>query len=137
MNVRFAPTKHPRWMLVDDDREVLRAMSALIENLAVAEIECHDSAQSALAAFAAAPRRYELVITDLDMPGMDGGALCRIMQSIAPGQKVILVTGGNYYDEAAARAAGFCALLNKPFPLAVLHETLAATGLATRAIDGV
>src|SRR5580692_8221885 len=117
-----------RWMLVDDNTEILMTLSALVENFTTATIECHDSAHSALAAFAAAPDSYELVITDFEMPAMDGVELCRRLRAISPAQKVFLATGSGFFSEVAASHHGFCALLNKPFPLVILQEKLAATG---------
>ena len=122
-----------RWMLVDDNTEILMMLSALVENFTAATIECYNSPQSALAAFAAAPDGYELVITDFEMPGMDGAELCRQLRTLSPGQKVFLATGSGFLSEVAASHHGFSALLNKPFPLVVLQEKLAAARLLNEA----
>lgn len=114
-----------RWMLVDDNEDILLMLSAGLENLTSAEIECYHSPQSALAAFIRSPDSYELVITDFEMPGMDGVELCRRLRAISPAQKIFLATGSGFFTEAAARHAGFSALLNKPFPLSVLKTALA------------
>ncbi len=129
MNNPFTPNETKRWMLVDDHRDILLMLAAVIGNLTDAEIECHKDSGSALAAFAAAPERYDLVITDYEMPGMDGVELCRRLRAISPAQKIFLATGSGFFTEAAARHAGFCALLNKPFPLAVLREALVGAGV--------
>ncbi len=120
-------TKHTgrRWMLVDDNEDILLMMSAMLENFTSAEIECCNSPQSALAAFIRSPDGYELVITDFEMPGMDGVELCRRLHSISPAQKIFLATGSGFFTEAAARHAGFSALLNKPFPMSTLKAALA------------
>jgi CheY-like chemotaxis protein len=123
-----------RWLLVDDNTEILMMLSALVENFTAATIECYDSPQSALAAFAAAPDSYELVITDFEMPGMDGVELCRRLRTLSPAQKVFLATGSGFFSEIAACHHGFSALLNKPFPLVVLQEKLAAAGLSDEAV---
>ena len=124
MNHNFFPTQS-RWMLVDDNEDILMMMSAVLEGLTNAEIECYNTPQAALAAFVEAPERYELVITDFEMPGMDGVELCRRLRAISPAQKIFLATGSGFFTEAAARHAGFSALLNKPFPLSVLKAALA------------
>ena len=129
MNNRFAPIKNKRWMLVDDDAGILSLAIALVENLTDAEIEPFCSPQAALAAFAATPEIYELVITDFEMPVMDGVELCRQLRRISPPQKIILATGSGVFTEAAARHAGFCGLLNKPFLTDQLHEVLAQAGV--------
>lgn len=117
-------TNAKTWMIVDDNEHLLMAMSAVLANLTSADIECHSSPQSALAAFAAAPEKYALVITDYEMPYMDGVALCGHIHALAPHQTVFLATGSGVFTEAAARHAGFSALLNKPFPLAFLRQAL-------------
>ena len=114
-----------RWMIVDDNEDILRVMSAVLENLTRAEIECYNSPPSALAAFIRSPASYELVITDFEMPGMDGVELCRRLHAVNPEQKIFLATGSGFFTDAAARHAGFSALLNKPFPLSVLKAALA------------
>ena len=77
MNNLFTSTETKRWMLVDDNENLLAMMSAVMENLTSATIEGFGSPLTALAAFVAAPEKYELVITDFEMPGMDGVELCR------------------------------------------------------------
>ena len=120
----FANLTGTRWMLVDDNEDILLMLSALLENLTSAKIECYHSPQSALAAFIQSPDSYELVITDYEMPGMDGVELCRRLHSLAPTQKIFLTTGSGFFTEAAAQHAGFSALLNKPFPLSDLKAAL-------------
>ena len=120
-----------RWMLVDDNEDILRVMSAVLENLTRAEIECYNSPPSARAAFIQSPDSYELVITDFEMPGMDGVELCRRLHAVNPEQKIFLATGSGFFTDAAARHAGFSALLNKPFPLTVLKAALAENFLGT------
>ena len=129
MNTTFSPNETKRWMLVDDNADILAMLAVMIKSLTGADIETHHSPQTALAAFATAPANYELVITDFEMPGMDGVELCRRMRTMTPAQTIFLATGSGYFTEACARRAGFSALLNKPFPLTTLQEALAKAGL--------
>jgi CheY-like chemotaxis protein len=133
VNAIFSSGENRRWLLVDDNEDILTVLTAMLENLTAAKIEIHHSPPSALAAFAAAPEKYELVITDFEMPEMDGVELCRRLRAIAPAQKIFLATGGGFFTPAAARHAGFSALLNKPFRLAELNEALATAGLENKA----
>ncbi len=135
MNTFYTTTENSRWMIVDDDQKILALLAAVLKNLTRAEVECHASPASALAAFAARPGKYELIITDFDMPGMDGVELCRRVHDIAPGQEIFLATGSGVFTEDAACQAGFGALLNKPFPVSALQAALNGAGLATQAIS--
>ncbi len=118
-----------RWMVVDDNTEMLVFFSDLAEHLAGAEAVCFDSPHAALAAFAEAPEQFQCVITDLEMPGMDGIQLGQRLHAISPSLKVLLVTGKRILTEAEARAHGFCGLIHKPFPLATMQQTLTQTGI--------
>ena len=129
MNTFETTTENTRWMIVDDDEQILRLLTAVIKHLTQAEVESYTSPQAALKAFRATPGKYELVITDFDMPEMDGVELCRQMRAIAPGQEIFLATGSGCFTEEAAYQAGFAALLNKPFPASALHAALAGAGL--------
>ncbi len=134
MNTFFTRTENTRWMIVDDNADMLAMLASLMEKLTRAEIECYSSPESALAAFAAAPGKYELVITDFDMPDMDGMELCRRLREISPAQEIFLATGSDAFTEETAWHAGFNALLNKPFPLATLRDALAAAGLENETV---
>src|ERR1035437_10278879 len=74
MNSIFPQTRctaRRRWMIVDDDENILSLMHKFAARTSDADIECFLSPHEALAAFKATPESFELVITDLEMPGMD------------------------------------------------------------------
>ena len=60
-------------------------------------------------------QEWDLLITDLNLPGLDGFELCRIAKSVHPSLPVLAVTGytGAHYQEQAFRA-GATELLTKP-----------------------
>jgi CheY-like chemotaxis protein len=118
-----------RWLVVDDTECVLELLTTLLARLGRAEIcRCRSGAE-ALAQFAAAPESFEFVVTDLEMPGMNGIELCRELHARAPHLKILLATGSSLASEESARQLGFCGLLAKPFPPAELHCAVAAAGL--------
>jgi CheY-like chemotaxis protein len=135
MNSATNTNKPRRWMLVDDDADILMVLRIVSERLTTATIECHNSPETALEAFAAAPGSYELVITDFEMQGMDGVEFCRRLRAISPIQNVFLTTGSGFFTEATAQRAGFGALLNKPFSPLALQEALVAAGLTKGCTD--
>src|ERR1043166_5004613 len=118
-----------RWMVVDDNESLLEWVASLLETVGAAEVSRFNSAAAALAAFAAAPQEFEFVVTDLEMPGMNGNELCRRLLEISPGLKVLLATGSTTITEREAVRCGFCGLLPKPFPIERLSAALAAAGI--------
>jgi DNA-binding NtrC family response regulator len=114
----------PRWMVVDDDTGALDTVAQLLAAVSDAEICSFPSPWQALDAFAAAPESFQLVVTDFEMPGMNGVDLRRHVQALSPSAKVLLTTGSGRFTEESARQSGFCGLLCKPFSIGALRQTL-------------
>jgi CheY-like chemotaxis protein len=114
----------PRWMIVDDDRDILSLIRDIVARFCNVDIECFNSPQDALAAFEAEPGAFEFVITDLEMPGMSGIELSRHLRALSPSLKILLSTGSEILSDEEAVQKGFCGLLRKPFPLAALQNAL-------------
>jgi two-component system, chemotaxis family, chemotaxis protein CheY len=122
-------TGRPHWMVIDDTDIVLEVLAALLERQGRAEVcRCHSGAE-ALAAFAAHPGAFTFVVTDLDMPGMNGLELCQRLHTLAPRLPILLATGGGALTETDARSLGFCGLLAKPFELTEFQRALASAGV--------
>jgi DNA-binding NtrC family response regulator len=116
-------------MIVDDDENILSLMHKFAARTSDADIECFLSPHEALAAFKATPESFELVITDLEMPGMDGIELGRHLHELSPATKILLATGSGILTATEAVERGFCGLLCKPFPLATLRSALASASV--------
>jgi len=129
MKTLFTITENTRWMIVDDNEQMLLMLSAVLKEMSSAEIECYRSPAAALAAFTAEPGKYELVVTDFEMPEMDGAELARRLRALSLSLHIFLATGSGQFTEETAYDAGFNALLIKPFPVSELHAALAAAGL--------
>ena len=117
-----------RWMVVDDDTDVLDTVTQLLAAVSAAEIYGFASPWQALDALATEPNGFDLVITDLEMPAMNGIDFRRHVRAIAPSTKVLLATGSGLFTDESAREKGFCGLLCKPFSLCALKRTLARVG---------
>src|ERR1700753_2977934 len=114
-------SKPKRWMIVDDDDGALSLTREIVLKLGITQINCFNNAPDALAAFEANPESFELVITDFQMPGMDGVELSRHMLSRSPKIKILLMTGSGLITNNAVVRDGLCALLQKPFSFAALQ----------------
>jgi DNA-binding NtrC family response regulator len=83
------------------------------------------SGEEALEQFRSDERAFDIVITDLSMPGMDGLALIKLLRSLRPELPVILTTG--YADRLAAyeaRKIGVTEVLLKPNDLDSLSDAV-------------
>src|SRR6185312_680833 len=90
-----------RWMVVDDDTQALETIAQLLAAVSGAEISAFASPWQALDALAEAPERFDLIVTDFEMPGMNGSEFRRHVGMISPSTKVLLATGsGIFTDES-------------------------------------
>jgi len=118
-----APESNPRLLIVDDEVAHTRALCDTlgIEGFATAGFE---SAAAALEAMQEAS--YDLLLTDLMMPDMDGVALLRAAQQIDPDMVGIVMTGHATIDTAVkAMQAGACDYIVKPFRMNQLLPVIA------------
>ncbi len=93
----------PRQILcVDDDPVVLLTNAGLLECLGYA-VTCVDSGQDALAVLGTDPARFDLVVTDHNMPGLSGLDLARLLATLAPTLPVLICSG--YIDADLCRQA--------------------------------
>ncbi|HXE42267.1 MAG TPA: response regulator, partial [Candidatus Baltobacteraceae bacterium] len=76
-----------RWMVVDDDASALATVAHLLAAVSGAEISSFPSPWQALDALAAAPEKFHLVVTDFEMPGMNGIDFRRQVQAVSPSTK--------------------------------------------------
>lgn len=124
-----APLPRPLRILSVDDEPALRRLIAEMLAHDGHEVVSVDDGRAGIAAFAAARqegRPFDLIITDLGMPHLDGRALAAAVRAAAPGTPVILLSGwGAQLDADAARAAGIARVLGKPPQLAELRAALA------------
>ena len=116
-------------MVVDDNESLLNLLASQLEALGLADVERCRSGAEALAVFSATPETFQFVITDLNMPGMNGIELCRRLREVSPDLKIVLATGSGVADEAGAQEGGFCGLLIKPFPAAALWRVVESAGV--------
>ncbi|MCD6519203.1 MAG: PAS domain S-box protein [Anaerolineae bacterium] len=115
-------TKGLRVLVVDDEN----AVRALLVRLLEREGESVLTASSGYEALELLKKeRFDLLITDLGMPGISGRELIAQAQRLHPGLPVILTTGwGETISPAQLRELNALALLSKPFTHQDLKEAL-------------
>ncbi len=109
-----------RILLTDDQPEVRGAIKMMLDfdEHVVAEAS---NGREALEAFE--PDRFDLLITDYLMPEMRGDELAANVKRLAPGQRVLMITGSAQPHTGFAPAAD--AILTKPFTLGELRHAVA------------
>jgi CheY-like chemotaxis protein len=79
----------------------------------------------ALATFRASPRDFDIVVTDMTMPGLTGDALAAQVRHLRPEIPVVLVSGfSDRLTEEQARAAGFDGFADKPLRPTTLAQLI-------------
>jgi CheY-like chemotaxis protein len=110
-------------VLVVDDNEALREVIALM--LSGCGCRCESAKNGVEAIQKIQQSRFDAVLTDLEMPGMDGIALTRELRRHFSNLPVMIITG--HSDEGCrevALRAGAREFLSKPFEFSELMEKL-------------
>ncbi len=79
-------------LLIDDDKDMLKSYIELLQH-ANYQVDAHHNPQQALQQFQLNPNAYDAVLTDYNMPNMDGLALIAAIHDIRPDLKIILYSG--------------------------------------------
>lgn len=119
----MSPSALGRVLVVDDEFQL---MDALVEALNAQGYEAHGFPTGVAAIEALQKQEFDLLLTDLMMPGMDGITLLKACLAIDPNLVGILMTGQGTVPTAveAMRAGAFDYVL-KPFRLDALLPVLA------------
>jgi PAS domain S-box-containing protein len=84
--------KHENILFVDDDDAAGPATEMLLKRLGY-KIRRFQRPAEALAHFQTSPEKYDLVISDLAMPGMTGDTLAAALLRICPDIPILIITG--------------------------------------------
>jgi signal transduction histidine kinase len=86
------PRGEERVMVVDDETELVSWLQRFLGDLGY-QVTAHADSRAALAAFLAAPDSFDLIVTDMTMPGLTGKELAREILARRPELPVIMCTG--------------------------------------------
>ena len=107
--------EHLRILVVDDDPSMIEVLSAFLENKGYA-VDTGENGFEALELLD--QHEYDLVISDIDMAGMNGFELLKETRSRFPDIGIVLMTAyEEKYPLSEALGAGADGYISKPFNL--------------------
>jgi DNA-binding response OmpR family regulator len=119
-----ATSPRPRILLAEDE-EMIRRSLAFGLSRAGYQADGFANGQLAYDAFLARKGQYDLVITDVQMPLMDGMELVQRLKETHPDLPILVMTGyGEGELEGRLESLGNCQIVGKPFRLDDLMERI-------------
>ncbi|MCF6248149.1 MAG: ATP-binding protein [Desulfobacula sp.] len=121
---RPVPTGNERILLVDDEKVIVQLYKKLIETLGY-EVVALTSSIDALDTFQKKSHGFDLIITDMTMPDMNGEQLAKQIFKIRADMPIILCTGySELINPDQAKAMGISGYVTKPIIKRVLAHTI-------------
>jgi len=108
-------------LVVDDDPAVRKSFDRVLSNKGYAVITA-ESGEEALAKLT--EEKYDLVYSDIRMPGISGLDVAETVKASRPWTPVVIITGfGSDAAEARAKAAGVTSFLHKPLSPEMIEDS--------------
>lgn len=118
------PRGNENILFVDNEKLLLDIGKELLEGLGYS-VETRASSIDALEAFQVHPEKYDLVVTDMNMPKLTGEYLASKIQKIFPGMPILLCTGySTKLDTDRLKSIGIKKVLMKPVTLIELATSV-------------
>jgi two-component system KDP operon response regulator KdpE len=112
-----------RILVVDDEPQIRRVMRSA---LTAEGYEVHDAKSGEAALDELRKDRYDLVLLDMNMPGMDGLETCRIIRASSETAVIMLTVRRAEEDKIAVLDAGADDYVTKPFSMPELLARIRA-----------
>ena len=118
------PRGSERILFIDDEESLLDLAKRMLEKLGY-RVVVTQSPMEALEIFKDQPDKFDLVISDITMPGLTGVELAEQLIAIRPEIPIILCTGYNeHVSEKKINSFGIKEFLMKPLEIKVLAKTI-------------
>jgi CheY-like chemotaxis protein len=110
-------------LVVDDDPVVGKSFNRVLSDKGYIVVTAEDGFDALMKLKA---EKYDVVFTDIRMPGMDGLEVAEQIKARQPWTPVVIVTGnGTAANEERARAAGVSGFLHKPLSPEMIEDSAA------------
>ena len=114
-----------RRILVVDDQESMRTLLQDMLEVIGYEVTLAESGDQALQLVESSD--FDLVLSDLNMPGMDGAALLKAIKASLPELPVVIITGyGTFHTEKRVMKEGADGYISKPCTLGKIEKTISS-----------
>jgi two-component system, OmpR family, KDP operon response regulator KdpE len=139
-NVTQSPSQYPSTanshgviLIVDDDASVRRALRTTLQTLGFSTSEA-SGGEEALVLARTSP--YDVVLLDVNMPGMDGLETCRQLRRLLPRIAILMLTvRDSEEDKVQALEAGADDYVTKPFHIRELTARVRAAVRRAQALE--
>ncbi|MBF0591511.1 MAG: NAD(P)H-dependent oxidoreductase subunit E [Nitrospirae bacterium] len=111
-------------LIVDDDRIIVESCKRVLQSTA-ADLEITVTTSSVVAVDLITNNEYDVVVTDIMMPEIDGFELIKRIKEVRPATGIVVITGyPNQQSIQDAIQMGIIDYLPKPFTPTVLYNTV-------------
>ena len=123
----LSPPAPPRGrvLIVDDDPGVRNVCTTLLRALGY-HTDATSNGPSALASLRRNDPHVQLLLLDLELPGMHGDEVLRRVKATLPNVRVLVMSGKPGRDLRQSLAAGADGVLQKPFGMNELDDSVGA-----------
>jgi len=112
-------------LLIDDEPMVTDICEMMIKGLGHKVLKAHCGSEG-IEIFIASKTRIDLIISDFNMPGMNGQEVINTLRIMGHSVKVLLSSGGlSAAEEEKVVANGFSGFLKKPYSMSTLSDKIA------------
>ena len=113
-------------LIIEDDQLLLNILTLMLEDMECLPIGYED-AESALNYIKINNPRIDLVITDLRLPGMNGGEFSKELYKMKPKLPVIIISG--FLFEIDTTNTNIIDIINKPIYIKTLQRLINDIGI--------
>jgi two-component system response regulator HydG len=108
-------------LVVDDNGFIRTAVTRMLTRLGY-EVTLADSGQNGLIVFL--QKKIDLVLSDYEMPGMDGVDFANEIKKSSPRTPVVIMTGAGKETVLSRKSTAVDEVISKPFTSAELYRTI-------------
>ena len=112
-------------LLIDDEPMVTDICEMMLKRLGLQVLKAY-SGPEGIEIYETCQNRIDLIISDFNMPGMNGQQVVDTLRAMNEEVTVLLASGGMKHEqEAEVRSRGFNGFLKKPFTMSTLSDKIA------------